>query len=283
MQTVKSLALSAMIAVGAAGTVPAQDAPAADPDTVVATVGDTEITLGHMITMRQQLPSQYDDAPDAQLFPAILEQLIQQVVLVDTVTEVPRATQLRLDVETRALLAGVKIAEFAEQDVPEDEIRAVYDAVYADFQPETEYSASHILVATEAEAEAIVEELNGGADFATLAAERSTGPSGPNGGSLGWFGAGQMVEPFEAAVLALEEGEISGPVETRFGWHVIRLDGTRDTEPPAYATVRDGIAQQVLRERVQQSILAAVEAADVTRPDLSAIDPSVLSDPTLIE
>ena len=74
------------------------------------------------------------------------------------------------------------------------------------------------------EAKAIVEELKGGADFAATAREKSTGPSGPGGGSLGWFGAGAMVPEFETAVAAMEAGDISDPVQTQFGWHVIKLN-----------------------------------------------------------
>ncbi len=145
-----------------------------------------------------------------------------------------------------------------------------------------EFNASHILVESEEEAQAVIEELEGGADFAALAKEKSTGPSGANGGSLGWFGPGMMVEEFETAVAEMEPGEVSDPVQTQFGWHVVKLNETRLPEAPEMSEVRGTLESEIWEERLREEIAAVVDAAEVERSDVSGIDPSVLKDTSLI-
>ncbi len=171
-------------------------------DTVVATVNGTDITLGHMIALREALPAQYLSLDDKTLFDGILEQLIQQTALAQQVPEpLSRRNALSLDNQRLAFLSNEALNTIADAAVTDEALQALYDERYGAVDPGTEYHAAHILVATEDEAKAIRAELDGGADFATLAAEKSTGPSGPNGGDLGWFGLGMMVKPFEDAVL----------------------------------------------------------------------------------
>ena len=128
-----------------------------------------------------------------------------------------------LENEARALRSAVAIDAIIGQSFTDDEIAAAYDENYGNIPAEPEFNASHILVETEGEAKALVASLNNGVDFAELAKEKSTGPSGPNGGELGWFGLGMMVAPFESAGLSMEIGDISAPVQTQFGWHVLIL------------------------------------------------------------
>ncbi|MDG3041548.1 peptidylprolyl isomerase [Roseicyclus marinus] len=263
-------ALSAFIALPAA----AQDAPTAD--TVLATVNGTEIKLGHLIAMQQMLPPQYQELPDNVLFDGLLEQLVQQQILADVADdEMTARMELGLANERRAFLAAMLLDQIGMADLPEEEVQAEYDAQYGSTGAVTEYNASHILVETEEAAQALIAELGEGADFAELAQERSIGPSGPNGGQLGWFTAGMMVPSFEEAVFALEVGEVSAPVETQFGWHVIVLNDTRDQEPPALEEVRAELEDGLRRARVDAAITELSEAAEVVRPELE-IDPSVI-------
>ena len=230
----------ALLAAVLALPVAAQDSPSAE--TVVATVNDTDITLGHMIALRARLPQQYQQLPADVLFPGILDQLVQQQLLADTEEALSPGGRVTIDNEARAILANQAIVAITEGAASEEALQAAYEAAFADVEPATEFNASHILVETEEEALALIAELEDGADFAALAAERSTGPSGPNGGSLGWFGPGAMVAPFEAAVSEMEAGGISAPVQTQFGWHVIKLNETRDAEAPSLGDVRDRTA-----------------------------------------
>jgi len=258
----------------------AQDTPTAD--TVLATVNGTDITLGHVIAMQQMLPPQYQELPDNVLLDGLLEQLVQQEVLASIAEEdITRRMELGLDNERRAFLAAALLDDIGMADLPEEEVQAEYDAQYGSVGAVMEYNAAHILVETEEEAQALIEELAEGADFAELAEERSTGPSGPNGGDLGWFSAGMMVPSFEEAVFALEVGEVSAPVETQFGWHVIVLNDTRDQEPPGLEQVRAELEDGLRRARVDAALTDLTAAADVERPEIE-IDPSVIRDLDLI-
>jgi len=146
-----------------------------------------------------------------------------------------------------------------------------------------EYKAAHILVETEEEAQAVVEELEGGADFAAVAKEKSTGPSGPNGGDLGWFSKGMMVAPFEEAVVGMEAGALSAPVQTQFGWHVIKLEETRVKEAPSLDEVRDELRTKVEQDAVTAHIDALVENANVDKSGVEGVDPAMLSNTDLLE
>ena len=268
------------ILLGAGHAAAAQDAAA---DTVVAVVGGEEILLGHMIALRRNLPEQYVHLPDETLFPVLLDQLIRQAALAQAAAPLSTSARLQLENQSRALAAAEHVEDLALLEVSEEEVRAAYDERYADYVPATEYDASHILVVSEEEAAEIIAELSDGADFAELALARSEGPSGVHGGGLGWFGKGAMVPEFEDAVAALEPGEISEPVRTEFGWHVIRLNGTRLSSPPDLDEARDDIVEEIVQLRLPDAIAAVVDAADVARPDLEGIDPSALSDLSLIE
>ena len=252
----------------------AQDEPTAD--TVLATVNGTDITLGHVIAMQQMLPPQYQELPDNVLLDGLLEQLVQQEILAAVAEQdISRRMQLGLDNERRAFLAAMLLDQIGMAELSEEEVQAEYDAQFGSAGPITEYNASHILVETEEEAQALIAELAEGADFAELAQERSTGPSGPNGGQLGWFTAGMMVPSFEEAVFALEVGEVSAPVETQFGWHVIVLNETREQEPPGLEQVRAELEDGLRRARVDAAITELSASADVVRPEIE-IDPSVI-------
>ncbi|MEW8507748.1 MAG: peptidylprolyl isomerase [Candidatus Thiodiazotropha sp.] len=144
------------------------------------------------------------------------------------------------------LLTQLAIQEFANSYNPSDEeIQKAYDETYAE-QSGTEYKARHILVKEEQEAGALIEKLDGGADFAELAKEHSTGPTGKDGGDLGWFDVAQMVKPFGDALKAMEKGKYSSaPVQTQFGWHVILLEDTRQTEAPSMDSVKPNIVNKL--------------------------------------
>ena len=184
-------------------------------ETVVATVNGTDITLGHMIVLKQRLPQQYQSLPNETLFDGILDQLVQQTILGSEQTELSLGSQVALENEERSLRAAEVIRGIADEVTTDEAIQAAYDERFGDTVPEPEFNASHILVENQEDAVAIIEQLDGGADFASLAQEKSTGPSGPNGGQLGWFGKGAMVPAFEEAVIAMEPGAHSMvPVQT---------------------------------------------------------------------
>jgi peptidyl-prolyl cis-trans isomerase C len=256
---------------------------AQDADTVVATVGETDITLGQMIITRAQLPQQYAQLPDEVLFQGVLDQLIQQQLLADAMGKAPARVEYALQNERRTLLAGELINKISSEAVTDAAIQAAYDARFADATPATEYNASHLLVETEEEAIAAKARVEAGEEFADVARDVSTGPTGPNGGNLGWFGEGQMVPAFEAAVVSMEVDGLSDPVQTQFGWHVITLNESRDSSLPSLDSVRQELAGEIQEAAVQELLAELEEANPVERPDADAFDPALISNLDLIE
>lgn len=252
-------------------------------DTVVATVNGTDITIGHMIVVRGQLPEQYQGLPDDVLYNGILEQLIQQTVLAQSFGDnIPKKAQLGIENERRALLAGEVIDGIVSEPVSDEALQAAYNERFAAAEPSKEFNASHILLETEEAAKEVRKMLDDGADFAEVAKEKSTGPSGPNGGELGWFSAGMMVKEFEDAVIALAPGAISEPVQTQFGWHIIKMNETRIKEAPTLDEMRDELTAEVQSKTVESSVAALTEKATITRTDAATIDQAALKNFDLI-
>jgi len=255
----------------------AQETPTADPNVVVATVGSTEITVGHMIAAWASLPEQYQGLPDDVLFQGILDQLVQQTALQQQFTgDLPQRVSIQLENERRSLTAGEAINDIMNLPLDEADVQAAYEEEYSNAEQTVEYNASHILVETEEAALAVVEELANGAEFATVAREKSTGPSGPNGGQLGWFGPGAMVPEFEEAVIALEVGAVSAPVKTQFGWHIITLNESRVQDAPTLEDVREELELQIRQIRAQEKIEEVTAAAEVDRSGSEGINVAVI-------
>lgn len=271
---------SAAAAVLLAGSVAAQDATA---ETVVATVGDVEITLGEVIIARTQLPQQYAQFPESVLFEGLIDQLIQQQLLSNTITEIPRSIEMALTNERRTLIAGEAISTISENAVTDADVQAAYDERYADAEEIPEFRASHLLVETEEEAVAAKQRIDDGAAFADVARDVSTGPTGPNGGDLGWFGQGAMVPEFENTITALDVGGVSDPFETQFGWHVATLVEQRSQPQPTL----DQVGRDITAELQEAAITARLEeleaTTEVVRPEADAFDPALIGRLDLLE
>jgi peptidyl-prolyl cis-trans isomerase C len=150
--------------------------------------------------------------------------------------------------------------------VSETEVKADYDAQVANVP--MEYKAQHILVDTKEQAEAIIKELDAGADFAKLAAKDSKDPSGKTGGDLGWFSLQSMVKPFSDAVEALKKGEITQqPVETQYGWHVIRLEDTRTPTIPEFDDVKQQVEQMTQRKKIEAYLEELRKSAKIQKTE----------------
>jgi peptidyl-prolyl cis-trans isomerase C len=271
---------SAALILTLASPVAAQDTTA---DTVIATVGETEITLGEMIIARAQLPQQYQSLPADVLFDGVLEQLIQQQLLADAVEDAPARVEYALRNERRSLLAGEAIDSLSVASMTDTAIQNAYDERYESSESETEFNAAHLLVETIEAAIAAKDRIDAGEAFGDVAKEVSTGPSGPNGGNLGWFGAGQMVTPFEDAVIGMEVGGVSDPVETQFGFHVINLLEKRVKEAPELDDIRSELMAELQEAAIQSRLAELTEAADIVTPEEGTIDPELLGDLSLLE
>ncbi len=259
-------------------------AEGAGADTPVATVNGTVITLGHMIVLRETLPDQYKSLPNDVLFKGILDQLIQQTVLEQSLGDkIAKRDALQVENEKRGYLSNVALQSVVAGAVTDEGLQAAYDARFKSAEPTTEYNAAHILVASEELAKSLQAQIEGGADFAALAKANSTDTgSGANGGDLGWFGQGTMVKPFEEAVKTAVVGKVTAPVKTDFGWHLILVKETRIASAPPLDDLRDELAGEIEQKVVAAHIKTLTEAATVTRSD-EGIDPNLLLDLTLLD
>ena len=253
-----------------------------DANTILATVGETKITLGHVIALQSRLTTQYKNLDDSTLFSGILDQLIQQAVVAENVKK-RNFSEIKYEYENqvRTYLANLHIEKITLRKLSETRIKEFYESQYKASRSSKEFNASHILLETEAEALEVQNMLRESKEFSELAKARSTGPSGPNGGNLGWFSKGMMVPPFEKAVLVLKVGEISDPIQTQYGWHIIKLVDVREKAIPTLDEARSEIEQALRQEDVKIEIQNLTSKTKVIRSEIS-IDPSIIRNTELI-
>ena len=251
-------------------------------DTVVATVNGTEITLGQMITVRDGLPPQYLALDDKTLFDGILEQLVQQTALAQIGEgRMTQRDHIALEVQRRGYLAGSLLNYTANTAVNDETLKQAYEAKYAKADPVREFHAAHIIVDTQEEAVKLHDEIKAGADFAEVAKANSTDGAAANGGDLGWFNLSDMVEPFGEAVAGMKPGDIAGPVQTQYGWHVIRLIDARIADAPSIDDVREELEDDIRQQAVEKRVTEAVDNAKVEMKDTD-LDPAILKDETIL-
>ena len=199
--------------------------------------------------------------PAAQAAPEERATMIEELQDIYLLTTQPRAVELakesrtaaQLELQKRGILAQVVATDFIQKNQASDEAILEEYARRIEEEPARQFKARHILVEDEANANSLIAQLDDGADFEQLARENSNGPSGPNGGDLGWFSPNQMVKPFSDAVVLLEDGEFTKtPVQTQFGWHVILREDSRDAEPPTLESVRPAIKQRIEQQKLQE-------------------------------
>ena len=259
-------------AAATAATAPAAAAPAPKPTDIVAKVGSETITEGDLgfaaEDLGQQLQSVPPEAQKAFLTGVLIDmQLMAQAARADKLDQTLDYKAELAYLQDRALRQAYFEAEIAKSITP-DTVKAAYDEYVKAFQPQVEVHAEHILVKTEAEAQDIEKQLAGGAKFEDIAKAKSidTG-SAANGGDLGFFGKGQMVKPFEDAAFALKAGEVSQPVQSQFGWHVIKLIETRQTQPQTFDQLSAQLQQQVVVKVFDAAIEKLKAGTTIDIPD----------------
>lgn len=247
---------------------PLAPAFAQEPDEVVATVDGSEITQADIAFASQDFSEQLSQVPPTQWRKILTDVVVDMQLMANAAREMgvqdEADFQRQVEFLTMRALRNAYLAREVEGKITEEQVQAAYDAEFADFEGEEERRARHILLESEDEAKAVIAALADGADFAELAKEKSTGPSGPNGGDLGYFTKGRMVEAFEDAAFALEVGAVSEePVQTQFGWHVIKVEDARKQAAPELDAVRDRIRQELLRARYGEVMAQLKEAAEI--------------------
>ena len=218
----------------------------------VATVDGIAITYNDVSLVEDELMAVYGQLPEEQRFQTLVGFMVNRILA----SEAAKKAGLENDADVakikafmeRKALQDVYIAKMLMERVREEDVTAYYDKEIKNGPVEEEVRARHILLDNREAADAVVADLENGADFAALAKERSKGPSGPSGGDLGYFSKQSMVPAFSDAAFKLAAGETSPPVQTQFGWHVIRVEDRRNRPPPLFDQVRDQIYQLLISE-----------------------------------
>ena len=222
-------------------------------DPVVGIVNGVEIKRSELEAVQKKLPQQYQTAP----FEAIFEDLLNSEINSRLTAQDAMSQGMDKDAELLEQLESIKqqllqraaLQKVLDDGITEKVMQVKYEALIEPLKGQQEIKASHILLKTEEEAKAVIAELDKGADFAVLAKDKSTGPSASQGGSLGYFGKGQMVPEFQEAAFAMEKGAYTKvAVKTQFGWHVIKVDDMRDRVLPTREESEEQIRGELSRE-----------------------------------
>ena len=245
---------------------------------IVANVNNEDISLETMIHAMNELPPEIQSQP----FMSYYEDLLERVIDIKLFAQEGKKMKLNEEPSVRAaidfviekVLMQAFLSKYVQENIKEENIKASYNNFIADETSREEIKASHILMDTESEAIDVINMLNDGDDFAELAKNKSTGPSGPSGGDLGWFKRGQMVPPFEKAAFSLNKNEITQrPVQTQFGWHVIKIFDKRIPEAPSYENMKSKLIQDLERKIVSKKIQDLRNDALIEKLSSSELEP----------
>ncbi len=270
-------AVAGYVCLGLVTIGPAAAQPAADP--VLATVNGEPIHLSDVKDAAGTLPPQARGMPPQQLYPLLLDQLIDaRALLVEAqrtgLDKDPEVQRVMRMAQERALESAF-LNKTIRPQVTDEAVKARYEADIANKPAAPEIHARHILVGDEATAKKIIAELKKGGDFAALSKQYSKDPgAAAQGGDLGFFKQGDMVPEFSAVAFALKDNEVSPtPVKTQFGWHVIQVLGRRTAEPPNFDQQRDQLRQTMAQAAVQQEVEAARGAVKVEKFNMDGSTP----------
>lgn len=245
----------------------AEEDAGAQEDPVVAIVDGEEILRSEVMASAAELPPQYQAQLEL-IFPALVERLVDYKLLDKAAAEKglgdDDAVQERLEALKADIMREVLLSQLIEEGVSDAKVREAYDTYLEENPAQQEIRARHILLESKEAAEEVIALLDGGADFAEQAKEKSTGPTGETGGDLGYFAAGQMVAPFSEAAFALEPGSYTKePVETQFGWHVIKVEDKREQTPPSFEELEEQLVDQLSRQVVEGYLAELREGSEV--------------------
>jgi peptidyl-prolyl cis-trans isomerase C len=251
-------------------------------DPVVAKIGDEEIKRSDVFNFIAQLPPQMRQQPIGTLFPLALEQTINAYILENRAQaegiENNEQVQAQIEDAKRNIMRTAYVQQVVEEGISDAEIQKRYDEYIKELPEVEETKARHILVDSEDKAKELIAQLKDGADFAELAKENSTGPTAPNGGDLGYFSKDQMVPEFSDAAFATEPGNVvENPIQTQFGWHVIKVEDRRVRPKPELDEIRPLIETEIKRDVLDEKLQAwrgekAIQTYDINGEE-AAVQP----------
>ena len=269
--TIAALFLVLPAASGCSKDSSSKQEPAAANDPVVARVNGIDITQSDLAFAEEDMAADMQQVPPEARREHLITYLADIILVTQQADKKNRAESAdfkrRLAFLRNKLLMGVELQEEAKAALTEEAMREVYNEALKSMSGQEEVHARHILVETEDEAKAILEQLKGGADFATLAKEKSKDPGGADGGDLGYFGKDQMVPEFAEVAFKMYPGQLSNPVKTQFGWHIIKVEDKRTKPVPSFEQVRDRIEAFIMRKSQTELIAKLRQSAKIERLD----------------
>ncbi len=250
----------------------AQNAP------IVAQVNQETISLETLIHAINDLPKEIQSQPFLNYYEDLLERLIDVKLIAQEAKKInlldDTSVKAAIEFVTEKILMQAYLAKYAQENITEESLKNSYQNYIADVTSREEIKASHILLDTEEDAILIIKQLNNGENFEELAKIKSKGPSGPSGGDLGWFARGQMVPAFENEAFSLAPEEISqNPVQTQFGWHVIKVFEKRIPEAPSFESIKVNLIQDNERRLISKRIQELRKVASIKKMTSTELEP----------
>jgi len=219
-------------------------------DTPFVEVNGKVIKFGSAIIAFSKIKQSNINFDQKTIFSQIVQQLVNEELLSQKIEKENQLTLLALEHEKRSAKAAQMVSKILKNFPSDELVNSAYQNLTDQLKGSLEYNASHILVKEEDQAKNILKDLNEGKDFEDLAKKHSEGPTAKNGGKLNWFDLNTMVPEFSTALMVLSEGDVSQPVKTKFGWHVIKLNETREKKIPSLEKVRPQLVQNLRQRKI---------------------------------
>ena len=270
---IAKLKLGIMATVLAGGLVVALQPPtAAAQETVVAKVNGKTITEADVKLAEAEIGSDLGTLPEPTKRRVLVEYLIENQLFAEAAEGDKlgsgSAFDDRMQYWRRRALRDTYFDKSVKAAVSDADAKAFYDEQVKQLKPEEEVKARHILVETEEQAKDIADKIAKGGDFAALAKENSKDPGTKDeGGTLGYFGKGQMVPQFEEAAFTLKKGETSAPIQTQFGWHLIQVEDRRERKPPDFDAIKERLVASMIHRKAQEMAASLRGAANIEYVD----------------
>lgn len=246
----------------------------AAPNTVIAKVNGIEITEGELVFAEAEIGSELAGVPPENRRRVLVEYLTEAHLMADAGDKGQLGAgpdfEARMKYYRLRALRDSYFEKKVRESITADAAKTLYEDRVKSIPVQQEVRARHILVKTEDEAKKIAKDMEGGADFAEMAKKHSQDEGGEGGGDLGYFTAGQMVKPFEEIAFATEKGKVSAPVQTKYGWHLIKVEDKRDRKPPSFEEVKDQIMASLVQAKLQSTVREMRGAAkiEIVDPEL---------------
>ena len=269
--TFAALVLALPFAFGCSKESSSQAPAASASDQVVARVNGVDIRQSDIALAEEDLGAEMQQIPPDQKRDHLITYLAD-IIMVSQAAEQKKLGESdefkrRLAMLRNKVLMGLALQDEVKSALTDEAFRKVYDEAVKSVPPQEEARARHILVENEDEAKAIAEQIKGGADFATLAKEKSKDPGAADGGDLGYFTKDQMVPEFADVAFKMYPGQVSNPVKTQFGWHIIKLEDKRQKPIPEFEKVKDQIETFLTRKAQTEYVAKLRQNGKIERLD----------------